>query len=879
MAFLKEFYLGSLWKYKLRAIKRIIDGLSDMALKHAKFKFDAEYGWIEVTCLDNEEDEIREKFAIITGQIDDEAFEEHESSILGNDDTLKPSFDNEWFSQGFEISQTDEIDTTTEPTTYAHSGTWTDLDENDEPYTVFDLMHMEQFNRIAEETAIDFSPKIAGRLVEISGHSEESITIAKEKLTVMLDIKKIPAVFRAEHLVYAEDYIDQKDKITADIRYLVNIDPRLASSTLLDRAAVINLDHAYKHLYQEGVSIRLCVWDPKRERQFSLFGPKVNPRSSRKSRWANQPKHLVFKQTSKPVVANSVFSLAPDLSSGFVFKPVLGTKSPPAPYPVQTWVRNLPNSTDSTRESSPHLDSQTKDGSLTDHCPSKPVLEDLIDLLAGSSVPQREAPKFEPFEKTAQAENEIPGLQNAILTSYHSPESSPLETQAAEDFLAVEPSPEPVNGDLISFLDEPSTTCQATCPKAERDYRDGAASKTSNSSSVMDEPIPDSCGAFTATVGLNSGTPHTATTTKSQDSANLTLGEDCLINMFDAVIPVKPDKTLSSKVLTVEAGSNPNMLFTKVLSTYSSDVKDLVNIEIKGSRLWQQAPTRIRTIYSFYCSFRDPEKLRQFVVDIEDDDTSGGNFSYSIRPHTELRHAKKPLPIYVHAICRNWDVRIAIVHSENDAYEFSFGVFARTLVESLCISRNELGFHELKFTIPGNLIYNIQDVRVLTQWRFPSVNNKSALDISEVEQFEMVPCSDEVSGGAGDKPRAQYARPWTQKRSKERRDKGDFPRWYEASVVSVELESLCHQHAALKIGEKASWDPKDLKTRGVFSFLYVPALQMVREMDHVGRSDDNRQAENCSSVLPRPNDPRPGATPLINTKFSGIWVWERRGEL
>lgn len=101
----------------------------------------------------------------------------------------------------------------------------------------------------------------------------------------------------------------------------------------------------------------------------------------------------------------------------------------------------------------------------------------------------------------------------------------------------------------------------------------------------------------------------------------------------------------------------------------------------------------------------------------------------------------------------------------------------------------------------------------------------------------------------------KLARPFSARQTKENRDRGDVPLWYEAAVVSLELEALCQQNSLLGIGEKADWDAEDLKSRGVFSTLYGPALQMVTRMDHVGRRDDNRLAGEYGSLLRRANDP------------------------
>jgi hypothetical protein len=168
--------------------------------------------------------------------------------------------------------------------------------------------------------------------------------------------------------------------------------------------------------------------------------------------------------------------------------------------------------------------------------------------------------------------------------------------------------------------------------------------------------------------------------------------------------------------------------------------------------------------------------------------------------------------------------------------------------------------------VRNDFTVDVNEVRVLSKWRYSSLNGKSALEITEVQQMEMVPCSEGVYSGSWDSWEGKLARPWSHRRIKENRAKGEFPRWYEAAVVSLELDELCRQNASLQVGEKADWDVQDLKSRGVFSTLYGPALHMVAQMDHVGRLDDNNLEQAYGHLLRRPNDsPRhvPGSARYI----------------
>lgn len=150
----------------------------------------------------------------------------------------------------------------------------------------------------------------------------------------------------------------------------------------------------------------------------------------------------------------------------------------------------------------------------------------------------------------------------------------------------------------------------------------------------------------------------------------------------------------------------------------------------------------------------------------------------------------------------------------------------------------------------------VNDVRVLTKWRHLSLDRRSALEITEVQQLHMEPYAEGMFSESCENPwEGKLARPLSARETKENRDKGDVPLWYEAAVVSLELEALCQQNSLLGIGEKADWDAEDLKGRGLFSTLYGPALQMVTKMDHVGRRDDNRLSAEYGPLLRRANYP------------------------
>lgn len=295
--------------------------------------------------------------------------------------------------------------------------------------------------------------------------------------------------------------------------------------------------------------------------------------------------------------------------------------------------------------------------------------------------------------------------------------------------------------------------------------------------------------------------------------------------------------------------------FTTILGTFAADVDGMINTRDKDNCLWKENPTSSWTVYSFHCFSISPPG--RFIVDITDDLTSG--FSYKLRRYTRRLGFNGNVAVCVHGLLRNWDLRIKLSHDEDEFNEQLFSTFARALIDSLRISRNTEGPSglELQFPLKGNFGVIIRDVRVITKWRYLSPDSRSALDVSEVEQLEVEP----VGGGAfhtgGGNQSAQSARSWTLETAKMKKDEGEFPRWYEASITSTRAEALFLQNKPLRLGQKAKWDANTLLEQHIFEDIFGPALQMLKTMDHVGGNDNSNIMKKVKMNIPRRNNPEP----------------------
>lgn len=77
-------------------------------------------------------------------------------------------------------------------------------------------------------------------------------------------------------------------------------------------------------------------------------------------------------------------------------------------------------------------------------------------------------------------------------------------------------------------------------------------------------------------------------------------------------------------------------------------------------------------------------------------------------------------------------------------------------------------------------------------------------------------------------------------------------------MVSPDAEELFRQNAVMGFAERTEWDAQGLQASGLFADIYGPALEMVKQMDRVGRNDENHQSRKYNVL--RKND-APGTVP------------------
>ncbi|KAK3336881.1 hypothetical protein B0T19DRAFT_471883 [Cercophora scortea] len=283
----KEFYLCTLWAYRPKAVERIIAELNGLELKKAEFIYDLKTGWFKIICNVADIARVQEQFRDTTSKIENAAFKEDYDAILNGDGTLKPSFESDLIGhEHTPVTSGGESDTLHKLSLppmfwkFAHAAIWTKLEEDVENPAIQDLLSGEEFTEIQRDTSVTITCNLSGKEVYIGASDKLSVQEAQGRLEVLLEIEKLPPM-QAEHVLFAEDYVEPDlPHFTADTRYMANINPKLVTSTLLDRACLPNLEKSYRLIYQKGTSIRLCTFDRQKNCHVSLFGPRILPRTN-----------------------------------------------------------------------------------------------------------------------------------------------------------------------------------------------------------------------------------------------------------------------------------------------------------------------------------------------------------------------------------------------------------------------------------------------------------------------------------------------------------------------------------------------------------------------------------------------------------------------
>lgn len=656
---------------------------------------------------------------------------------------------------------------------------------------------------LEKELGVRLFPSVGKRCIHVAGHSDELVCKALERLGVLLTIKVsnhkhtglrneltmpqkrlVENPLRAENVVYAEHHVylikhgtQTIPGFTADIRYMANIEPRLTPSTLLDRLTVDRLENAYRSMYQQACSLRVCPYDPSKNHPVSLLGPKVDARPRDRTKLGNRPT-TATKTFDGLAVAADELSLPTQI------------QTQEAANPVETWIKKLPVHAETVTVTNKQL----PESQAADRPPPRDTSEDLMNFGDEASASCYGAPVATPSETMTGTSETTPTSGNQILSL--SRDFSALQTSSGTssmetvselcqnglaftgddcliDMLAAVETTSPkealrstVNWKMqplvASLLDNGETTNsealstsyppvmmesptqeQNATPSPQTDQRrpqqgtaasdlkdaqgakgvkvtkkQGSTQKAKGPKPLDSHGLPSSGsqprqpssldktgapGQLLATKDFEDEIESAMVTHLSMDSyrrgrvaVRAEFGRIILKSVDESGLAFNSENTRSNGwtnpdligKLNKGYGDNKHIHFTNILSTYAYDIEDMINTKAQGARLWEEKPNRAWTTYCFHCVWGPEDHIFRFIVDIEDDGSSSGNdsFSYSIRYPDNAPSADKPMPVYVHAICRHWDLRIVTSHAKTDELEVKFGAFARRLMRSLSVS-------------------------------------------------------------------------------------------------------------------------------------------------------------------------------------------------
>ena len=597
--------------------------------------------------------------------------------------------------------------------------------------------------------------------------------------------------------MYTEDHAEiLRAEITADVRYMFNIDPNLPSSTLLDPACVTDLERAYQRMHGQGASIRLCIYDESRGRHFSIYGPKIKGRGGMRYPLGNRPNDF-FKAIEPAPAPSPVRSTTQAEKDAFI--KIAEPAAPLAHSKIQAdkeaqvskWIDEIP--TDGTM-APPENDSQLAAPeyglirSSSNPGSSDRIVENIGRTSADPGVPddKKEKPGTlvdEPVKKVDGPGSSLsqPSSRNQEGESHMSDSSAPVIHDEAVKQAIDEDRPIPVKklglpqmpkktgpgdakGDAIGGANPPLQTRGALETKPRQppltwsmaplvpvpihttagtgpSTSPGGEGKTDNDEnenrflqyheprtrgfSTMDQQtgragkVVTSASTFYKDIGTRAQDlavqhPLTQDFTKEMMPAlrrllvgcrykrgritvRADLGRIILGGMDQTAMAFNNAKTHSNgwkkshllKNLNEQVVARDRLHFTKILSTYGSDLEHMINMTDgtggqTNKRLWQSVPRESWIVYSFRCLYVEGTTEMSFLVNCRYGH-EGKNNSYEILPFKSENDGVTPL--YVHDVLRNWDLRITLTETDNPRLELVLGRAARKLFKSIRISQ------------------------------------------------------------------------------------------------------------------------------------------------------------------------------------------------
>jgi hypothetical protein len=279
--------------------------------------------------------------------------------------------------------------------------------------------------------------------------------------------------------------------------------------------------------------------------------------------------------------------------------------------------------------------------------------------------------------------------------------------------------------------------------------------------------------------------------------------------------------------------------FSNKLTTVTEEIKYLIDMKNSdGSRLWDQLQ-HWEVKYEFLYHAKNAQYWAPFTIEMDAETFD-----------TVLMEPRDFGSVYAHGINRAHDFRIAAFGGEStEAIEAKYGKLVRDLKDSLYIPKNSKE-PRLTFELKEALVqqFSLDGIRVHRVNKYArraagaeggspasaaarATRDSSYLKIDEVLELYL------RNRIAPNKVVVFDAYPHATEGKKPSDFQGTVPYWFEVSIHSTKVDEVLAQNEKLGLGDEAAWLPEHFVDAA--QALYLPACEMLKQMDGVGYHNDN----------------------------------------
>ncbi|KAI9824258.1 MAG: hypothetical protein M1832_002065 [Thelocarpon impressellum] len=280
-----------------------------------------------------------------------------------------------------------------------------------------------------------------------------------------------------------------------------------------------------------------------------------------------------------------------------------------------------------------------------------------------------------------------------------------------------------------------------------------------------------------------------------------------------------------------QEGGRATETFTSMLTTSVEDTERIMQlVDADKERLFKQEPSASRIFYEFVCSNQQGEEI---TVEVNAED-----FRYQVRKSSRLYGSA-----YLHYPKRNWDARLNVVGLAASRRDEEA---ARALVDNLYVPND--GALPNVFTLVNPKHLQLHYILAKRQIRHPVRNERVALQLTQVQDLVMHHhVSIRGATHASARPAADMVA-----------DPSGTRLWYEASLISLDMERAFQENIDLELGEDATWRPEDVLQNSL-ERLWKCTTDVVTRIDGVGAGNVGP----AGLKMPSPSPPPTVAPPKV----------------